>query len=271
MKRLFLSFITVVSLVVLASCVYILPNMGKGSVETLSKQTTFNVQPNGHFDAILAQQAIQVKYTQGGKPGIKVTTNLKDTELLDIRVKEETLIVGYKPTVTRIDENVKTLVEITGYNVNEFKTTSSADLVVNAPYTAHGELELDATSGSSIAVSQFKADEVSADATSAATIILEWGTVRKFDGDATSGASIHVAKLTADKVSAEASSGADIRLNGTAKRIEYKASSGASIKAKELVAETGEAHASSGSSIHANAKHLNQRSSSGGEVTVTQR
>lgn len=267
MKRFFFTLIASVSILGMTSCVYVNPNLGnQTSPETVKEVRAVPLKQMSGFTAIATKQAIKTAYTQAGKPSIKVKSNIKDPNLLDIRVDDKKLIIGYKPTLSSIDGNLKTFVEISGYDVNEFEVSSAGEITAYPPYATNGELELKASSGGNIAFSHFKAKELKVEASSAAELILEWATTEDVEAEASSGASIKFSEVTANQISADASSGAVIKLNGKTKNVSYEASSGASIKADNLVAETGTAKSSSGADVDANVKQLTKKASSGGRV-----
>lgn len=126
MKRFFFTLIASVSILGMTSCVYVNPNLGnQTSPETVKEVRAVPLKQMSGFTAIATKQAIKTAYTQAGKPSIKVKSNIKDPNLLDIRVDDKKLIIGYKPTLSSIDGNLKTFVEISGYDVNEFEVSSA--------------------------------------------------------------------------------------------------------------------------------------------------
>lgn len=266
MKRVFSILLAVVALFGVVSCIYVSPpKVEKSDVETITKCRLISSEQMANFDAIKAKQRISVIYSQGGKPEVRVYTDVKDSTLLNIRVEDNELILEYKPSVKRIDESVHTIVEVSGYNVNDFDVTSGAEIELKEAYVTTGEVELEGSSSGRITFLNLKADKVNAKVSSGAEVRFE-GVVRELEAEASSGAAINVPNITAEEISADASSGAGIHLKGTATRVSYEASSGASLKAGDLAAEKGEVKASSGASVKANVKYLTQKTSSGASL-----
>lgn len=108
-----------------------------------------------------------------------------------------------------------------------------------------------------------------ADASSGADVDLPGLKGEQLDLNASSGAGISVTDAALGTVTASASSGADITLSGQAQAIEAEASSGADIDAEDMAAATVTAQVSSGAGISVRASQsVEAEASSGGDVEV---
>lgn len=139
-------------------------------------------------------------------------------------------------------------------------------IVVKSPLITR----LSASSGSSLNVSgKYNADgrDISAKASSGATLVINSVTANGITTKSSSGASIFISDISASSITSEASSGSSTDLNGKCENVDLHASSGASVSASSLESATGSASASSGGSISCDIKNpVGIGSSSGGSV-----
>lgn len=132
--------------------------------------------------------------------------------------------------------------------VQSFKASSGSSINVEEALTATEPIEINASSGARIYMSELNAGIANIKTSSGAD------------------AEIASIKIT-DSITAGASSGAAIEIgSGTAENAYFKASSGASVRASGMTAQRGECKASSGGGIKSSIKQPAIKTSSGGSV-----
>lgn len=269
MKRFILSLLALAMASCLWSCKEIvIAGLNSGnSPEVIAHSTVRTITATGEVTKIEARQGIEVRYIPGGQKSITVTTNLKDASLLNVHVSGSTLVAAYKEGVQNIRENVHTLVEISGYTIDEMKASSSGEIKVMHSLTLSRPLHLSASSSGSISLVGGQATAVNLSASSSGDIDLENFNTPSLIISASSGADVDCKQLTAGQVEISASSGADVECKGTAKKATFTASSGADISAEDLLTESVVASASSGADIDCRTRSLQKSVSSGGSVT----
>lgn len=122
-------------------------------------------------------------------------------------------------------------------------STSGSSMTVA---TAQGDLDLSASSGSSLRVEGGALGAVEADATSGSTLVLS-GTCEALEAEASSGSSLRAQDMVCADVDGRSTSGSSLRLHGT-ETAKLRASSGSSLRL-EGGAEVLSRESSSGSSI----------------------
>ena len=262
MKRFILSLLALSLTISLWSCKEIviagINSPGEAHLEVMPHSRVRTLNVTSEVTKIDARQDIEVRYIPTGQKSITVTSNLKDPSLLNIHVSGNTLIAAYKGA-RYIDNSVHTVVEISGYTINDMKTSSSGEIKVLQPLTLQCPLNISTSSSGSISLIGGSATAVNIAASSSGDVDLTIA--------ASSGADVDCEYLTVGNVNISASSGADVDCKGTARTANFTASSGADISAKELFTERAVATASSGADIDCKARSLQKDTSSGGSVT----
>lgn len=267
MKRTSLLLALVASLVLMLTigCTDLVKVMA-ASPEVVENSSTFRMKGLPSFNAIEARQGIEVTHDTRGKAGVVVTTNLKDTTLLNIRVEGKTLIIAYQPQVTNLGHKVKTTVSVSAADIVDYQASSAASIEVREDFYLPRTLSFRASSAGSIRARNFEATSVSVKSSSAANIFLDHFSTRHTAVDVSSGASVQLQRIGGGNLSTEVSSGASLSLSGHASDGKLSASSGASLDAAALHLKTATATASSGASVTLNAEQANTDASSGGSV-----
>lgn len=270
MKRFILSLLALSLTTSLWSCKEIviagINSSSEAHLEVMPHSRVRTLNVTGEVTKIDARQDIEVRYIPTGQKSITVTSNLKDPSLLNIHVSGNTLIAAYKGA-RYIDNSVHTVVEISGYTINDMKTSSSGEIKVLQPLTLQCPLNISTSSSGSISLIGGSATAVNIAASSSGDVDLNNFNTPSLTIAASSGADVDCEYLTAGNVNISASSGADVDCKGTARTANFTASSGADISAKELFTERAVATASSGADIDCKARSLQKDTSSGGSVT----
>lgn len=265
MKRYASFFLIVLALIGMTSCKMVIPT-SMHSPAINSTPTIIILDNVARFTTISSQQGIEVLYEPNGKPSITITTNLKDTSLLDIRVKNGELIAAYKPYVSSIGKNVKTTVQVTGYaGVNDFLASSSATIRI-APLKIDNKVAFSCSSSADIIAQDLTCRALSVSASSSADVRINKLHTDELNTSVSSGADTDIKFWKGNTLTASVSSGGDITIEGTGHSGRLSASSGGDINAGGLTLSTAIAEASSGSDIVCNARQLQANNSSGGEV-----
>ncbi len=180
---------------------------------------------NADFTSISASEGLDVYVTQGNDFEIVVEADENVIDLIGTDIKNGRLRIHAVENIGRATKNIYvTLPEITG-----LETSSGADLITKNLIKG-----------------------------------------RNIDLNASSGSSLEIIELKAEKVTADASSGADIKVAGDTKSLYGHASSGSDIKARNLNTKICEANASSGAGITINvSESLTAKASSGGNIHYT--
>lgn len=180
---------------------------------------------NGDFTAITVSEGLDVYVTQGGEFKILVEADGNVIDLIATDYKNGTLRIHTIENIGRATKNIY----VTLPRITVLEASSGADLITES------------------------------------TISTE-----TIDLNASSGAELEITDLRAEKVNADSSSGADIKIKGQAKTLYSNASSGSEIKADHLIVGECRANASSGARIIVNAtESLIAEASSGGDIQYT--
>lgn len=233
------------------------------------QSVSYNLPLPSNLTAIEANEGIEVRYTFGNQPSLKVTTNLSDTTLLNIYNSGGTLIFSYQISKNQL-ANVHTIIEIVGPRaIRSFEASSAASIIFTQEQLSLDVLdELEANSAGRIEVKQLTlGSPLQINCNSAGHIEIEKLSAPNLHLECSSSAKITVKEAQiANLIEAEASSAATISIQGKAQSAHYEASSGSTIEASKLQAQQGRATASSGAEIQSNnLKHLGEETS-GGEV-----
>lgn len=271
MKRFILSLLALSLTTSLWSCKEIviagINSSSEARLEVMPHSRVRTLNVTSEVTKIDARQDIEVRYIPTGQKSITVTSNLKDPSLLNIHVSGNTLIAAYKKGARYIGGSVHTVVEISGYTINEMKSSSSGEIKVLQPLTLQCPLNISTSSSGSISLIGGTATAVNIAASSSGDVDLNNFNTPSLTIAASSGADVDCEYLTADNVNISASSGADVDCKGTARTANFTASSGADISADKLFTERAVATASSGADIDCKARSLQRNTSSGGSVT----
>lgn len=179
----------------------------------------------GDFTTITASEGLDVYVTQGGEFKISVEADENIIDLIATDHKNGTLRIH---TIQNIGKATKNIF-VTLPNITALDVSSGAYMISENTITAEN-----------------------------------------IDLNASSGAQLQITDLRAEKINADSSSGANIEIGGEVKTFYSNASSGSNIRANELVAGECRAHASSGARISVNAtESLVVEASSGGDIQYT--
>ena len=269
MKRYFLPLATAIALATTTSCMKI--KIVDGSItdqriEIVDQNTTKVVPIDGTFSEISAAQAIEVHYTHQGKPEVKVTTNVKDRNLIRIENKDGVLSIGYANEVGSTRSDVKTTVEVSGYDVHSFQATSASNIYILSLPKHLAEVRLKSSSSGTISSPEASSDRLIIDASSAGEVNLTGWKAQSVGIWASSSGEVRINGLATKLVKADANSAGNITLEGIATQGVMQASSSGDISATQLKVEALKASASSGATINCHARELEKSTSSGGEV-----
>ncbi|HLT51734.1 MAG TPA: head GIN domain-containing protein [Arenibacter sp.] len=192
---------------------------GNGIVQKENRTVT------GDFNAVSASEGLNVYITQGGEFKILVEADENVIDLIATDQKNGSLRIHSIENIANATKNIY----VTLPKVTALEASSGANLI------------------------------------SQNTIRTE-----TIDLNASSGAKLEITELRAEKINADSSSGADIRIGGETKALLSKASSGSGIRANDLIANECRADASSGARISVNVTgSLVAEASSGGNIQYT--
>lgn len=229
------------------------------------------------YKAIEAKGAISVIFTQSDDYApVRVVGPKKLMEIFEIRRKGDDLLLGFTgrtPQTVRQDahsdpEQAVVTVYIAAPAPEDIDMSASA-VFYSERIACRGELSLDASGASFIAIDSLAAAEVEAEASSAAHIFV--GEVCQVSGelsvDASTAGEVSLNGIAAGEVTAEASGAGGVLLVGKTANAGFSASSAGNIDAGNLQATKGVARASSGGSIARSFKRdMGSHSSSGGSI-----
>lgn len=170
------------------------------AIEERSDLTNFNsINISAGLDAII---------TQGEKEFVEVEADQNILEYITTKVEGNTLIIRWKKGIN-IRKHKKATVHITLRELSGVNASSGADVVCNDVIKTD-EISINLSSGADIKL-KLDAKNIKANASSGADLILE-GIAEKLDVNASSGADIKASKLKAQDVIADASSAAEIKV-----------------------------------------------------------
>lgn len=202
-----------------SSCGFDFGNGKKGNGIVQEENRTVN----GDFNAVSASEGLNVYISQGGEFKILVEADENVIDLIATDLKNGILRIHTHENIGRATKNIYvTLPEIIA-----LEASSGADLMTENTINA-GTIDLNASSGADLEISDLRAEKVNADSSSGADIEIG-GTTNVFYSNASSGSGIRANTMISSECCASASSGANITLNVTESLI-AEASSGGGIK-----------------------------------------
>ena len=178
---------------------------------------------NSDFTSISASEGLDVYVTQGNDFEIVVEADENVIDLIGTDIKNGTLRIHAIENIGRATKKVYVTLPI----ITNLVTSSGADMITKNAISAQN-IDLSASSGSSLQIKNLKAEKVTADSSSGADIKVE-GETESLYSNASSGSGIKAEHLTTAKCEASASSGAGITVNVSESLI-AKASSGGNIR-----------------------------------------
>lgn len=243
MKATLLSLILFPALIALSACsnTNILPR-NNAAHGIMTKQT----RSAPSFTAIEASRGVTVIFTQSPRFGIEVEAPADVIDMVTASVSGHDLSIYIDESIRRIDFDA--IVRVSAPMVTDFDLSAGAALTCDSLSAADKDVEIEATSGSTVTFEALSASRLAV------------GT--------SSGASVHLSGIAATTVDIEASSGSSITLLGTASDGKIDASSGASVSASRLRLATASVDVSSGAALSCNVLQFSHRHvSSGGSIS----
>ena len=178
---------------------------------------------NGDFIAVSASEGLNVYITQGGEFKILVEADENVMDLIATDLKNGVLRIHTNENIGRATKNIY----VTLPKIIALEASSGADLMTENTISAE-TIDLNASSGADIEISDLRAEKVNADSSSGADIALG-GEAKIFFSNASSGSGIRADNMISNECRASASSGANITVNVTESLI-AEASSGGGIQ-----------------------------------------
>ncbi|MEO7307979.1 MAG: head GIN domain-containing protein [Ferruginibacter sp.] len=202
------------TLVTIASC---RSTTGSGKLITQTR-------PAGNFDGINVSGDFEVEVKIGTGTSVVIEADDNIMKYIETTTAGSTLKIYTEGLHNYSDVHMK--VYITTPSLKKINASSSADVMVEQPLVSTDKLVFKASSGSEIKT-EVDAPEVSADASSGATISLH-GKTRSYYAESSSGADIKSWDLLSENTTVSVSSGASAKVHASIK-LNATASSGASI------------------------------------------
>lgn len=190
----------------------------KGNGNVISE----NRKIDSDFDAIKVSQGIELILTQSEEFSLTVAADENIMDLLKTDVKGNTLHISFEKNVYRASSRK---VYLSTETVSSLTTSSGANIVSENTIKSEN-LDLDASSGSSINI-KIRAQFVQCETSSGATMNV-YGTTKSSKFRASSGSTIHADTLKSENTTAKVSSGANIDVYAS-ESLTAKASSGGDI------------------------------------------
>lgn len=190
---------------------------GNGIIEEYHRMVTSD------FTSISASEGLDVYVTQGNDFEIVIEADENIIDLIGTDIKNGTLRIHAIENIGRATKKIYVTLPV----ITALETSSGAGLLTKNAITAQN-LELSASSGSSLQIEDLKAEKVTADSSSGAGIKVV-GETEAFYSDASSGSGIKAENLITANCHASASSGAGITVNVT-ESLMAEASSGGNIR-----------------------------------------
>lgn len=213
------------------------------------------------FTSIETQTGISVIYTQGELKPATIKAPAYVYAYINVQVSSGKLHINvdkeYFSHYQNFNEDVQ--VYVTAPNVNHLEASVGSSISVTDKLSLSSKCEFEASSGASINVNYIKAPTVDAEVSSGASISFTQLQAKTFDIESSSGASINASNISADITKAEASSGSGMQLSGATQRLTAEVSSGASINATKFFAKRAKIDASSAATINYSADDAIQR------------
>ncbi|HUH46746.1 MAG TPA: head GIN domain-containing protein [Arenibacter sp.] len=218
-----------------SSCGFDFVNGKKGNGIVQEENRTVN----GDFNAVSASEGLNVYVTQGEAFKILVEADENVIDLIATDLKDGVLRVHTNENIGRATKNIYVALP----KIIALEASSGADMITENAIKAES-IDLNASSGADIKITDLRAEKVNADSSSGADIEIG-GEVITFSSNASSGSSIKANNMVSNTCRARASSGANITVNVTESLI-AEASSGGDIKYTGM-AKVEEKKSSSGS------------------------
>jgi hypothetical protein len=222
-------FITLAAIVALSACNNV-TSIGSGKeIQASDNIISRSVNVSG-FDKIDASNSLHVIYTYGNDESVVVKASDNIIDYIEIKNKGGHLEIATKGNHSLSFSNSNLpVIYVTSPNVNEFEADANATIdIIGNPNGK--DIELSASSNSTISAQDM--------------------TVQSASLDAGSNATINTGHISADKVDIESSSNAKINVSGiAANKLEVEASSNAKVNATDIKSQRLEAESSSNATI----------------------
>ena len=224
----------------------------------------------GNFNKIEANQGITVNYKVGNTVSIDYIVPESLKPYFEIKNDEGTLECKFHDISVSLD-NRNVVVNVTAPAVYSFEASSLATINALDTIRVH-ELELEASSSSTINIAAAIAQKAEIDASSSSTISVAYCEAQEAELDASSASEIDFNGNIA-RLDAESSSSSTINIAGTCGYLRAEASSAGTVDANRATVESGNLSASSGADINVpqpQKSPYTQNSNSGGSIKVAQ-
>lgn len=172
-----------------------------------------------NFSSIDACLGMRVTYSVGSRPSCRVSAPARVYEYLDIHVDGQTLVTGVKPKDGResldrkeADLLKEVIITVISPRLTEVEASTGASVTLKGAFKTDGKIELEASTGAAITFRNITVEEVEADVSTGARIVVS-GTAVKADLDASTGANIEASGLQVKQGSADASTGASVSVS----------------------------------------------------------
>lgn len=161
------------------------------------------------FNELSVERGVPVKCLPGEELKLIIKGPEDDIKKIKYDISDDELEISRKSSFFSFSRN-KCSIILYYKDLREIKSSSAARIMVKG-HLQHDEVEVSASSGSSITIEKLSAEELQAKARSGASVSIV-GTADEVELKASSGASLNAAKLTAKQAEAKASSGGSVRL-----------------------------------------------------------
>lgn len=237
--------------------------------------TNVDIKP---FSSLGVATGIKVTYTPGSKCSMKVTTKVS-LEGARVEVVESAGELNLMIVRPNSSDNINfsgpmAVVELTAPMAKEISTRSGSSVEVTGNPSRNGDMNLESTSGSSISIpGNLTCNELEMTATSGSSMKIGNIKTAKLETSATSGASIHItAADVRGEAEVESTSGATIKVAGLiAPEIEAISTSGSRMEISRFKCSRLEAAATSAAhiSINGSSQSADIEATSGAKFNIT--
>ncbi|MCM1489321.1 MAG: DUF2807 domain-containing protein [Muribaculum sp.] len=206
----------------------------------------------GDFNKIDVDRGIVVNFRQADNPGYAVVkADPEIIDFVEIKLDGNELEISYNKNNINLKSGAQTVVTVSSRNFTGAEVSSAASLRVKGNLVVKNEIDLEASSASKIQLENVTCPKLEIDCSSSASVEAA-SLVGNLDVDASSASSVGVSQLQAEKIDIEASSAASISLKTIrANVIDVEASSASKISLSGQCNYLKK-DISSGASLHAN-------------------
>lgn len=225
-------------------------NNGKDSDATVKKE--IKVAAFDEIQASQGIKVIVTQGKFPGK--VSVATTPSAEKYLQVKVNDGTLNVYYdNKDISGKKIKGPSIISVTLPELEEADLSSGANMLLKGSFTSSKKMEFDLSSGSYLKIENLSCGllsldtssganatvvnlngDLDADASSGSSISIKEASGKVMSVDASSGSSISLQSNKSDEIRASASSGASISLSGRTERLSKQASSGGSVNCHDL-------------------------------------